>query len=175
MYWWPWSLVTQRLFSIVTTPKGREGHYSYPWIAPLTLNPYFIMLSVKQGGIKYHFLSLWYDSTWDWTWFPGPLANTTSYIWCNLHIKKIIIILYWWSFKLAKFGSNKYKNKISIEIRFVHFFFGIILYLIEILNFIYCEAFCNVLGNWSHQTKWATHTQVKCEEKKMSNGWMIKS
>ena len=25
------------------------------------------MLSVKQGGIKYHFLSLWYDSIWDRT------------------------------------------------------------------------------------------------------------
>ena len=25
------------------------------------------MLSVKQVGIKYHFLSLWYDSTSDWT------------------------------------------------------------------------------------------------------------
>ena len=25
------------------------------------------MLSVKQGGIKYRFLSLSYDSTWDWT------------------------------------------------------------------------------------------------------------
>ena len=25
------------------------------------------MLSVKQGGIKYHFLSLSYDSPWDWT------------------------------------------------------------------------------------------------------------
>ena len=25
------------------------------------------MLSVKQGSIKYHFLSLWYDSTKDWT------------------------------------------------------------------------------------------------------------
>ena len=25
------------------------------------------MLSVKQGGIKYHFLSLWYDSTGDLT------------------------------------------------------------------------------------------------------------
>ena len=25
------------------------------------------MLSVKLGGIKYHFLSLWYDSTSDWT------------------------------------------------------------------------------------------------------------
>ena len=30
------------------------------------------MLSVKQGGIKYHFLSLWYDSTWDWT----PVSRT---------------------------------------------------------------------------------------------------
>ena len=28
---------------------------------------YLIMLSAKQGGIKYHFLSLWYNSTWDWT------------------------------------------------------------------------------------------------------------
>ena len=27
----------------------------------------FVMLSVKQAGIKYHFLSLWYDSTWDRT------------------------------------------------------------------------------------------------------------
>ena len=25
------------------------------------------MLSVKQGGIKYHFESLWFDSTRDWT------------------------------------------------------------------------------------------------------------
>ena len=25
------------------------------------------MPSVKQGGIKYHFLSFWYGSTKDWT------------------------------------------------------------------------------------------------------------
>ena len=25
------------------------------------------MLSIKQGSIKYHFLSLWHDSIWDWT------------------------------------------------------------------------------------------------------------
>ena len=25
------------------------------------------MLSVKEGSIKYHFLSFWYDSTCDWT------------------------------------------------------------------------------------------------------------
>ena len=28
------------------------------------------MLSIKQGGIKYHFLK--YDSTWDWT----PVSQT---------------------------------------------------------------------------------------------------
>ena len=32
------------------------------------------MLSAKQGGIKYRFLSLWYNSTWDWTSVSGPLA-----------------------------------------------------------------------------------------------------
>ena len=39
--------------SIATTLKCRRGCYSFRWIAPLTLDPYLIMLSVKQGGIKY--------------------------------------------------------------------------------------------------------------------------
>ena len=43
----------------VTTPS--------PGLLHFTLDPYLIILSVKQSGIKYHFLSLWYDSTWDWT------------------------------------------------------------------------------------------------------------
>ena len=38
------------------------------------------MLSVKQVSIKYHFLSLWYDSIWDWTQVSRPLANTLSII-----------------------------------------------------------------------------------------------
>ena len=41
--------------SIATTPRCREGHYSIPWIAHFTLNTYLTLLSVKQGGIKYHF------------------------------------------------------------------------------------------------------------------------
>ena len=52
-------------FSIATTPRCRGGRYSFPWIAPLDST--LIMLSVEQDSIKYHFLSLWYDSTWDWT------------------------------------------------------------------------------------------------------------
>ena len=43
-------------FSIATTPSCRGGCYSFSWIVPLY--PYLIMLSVKQGSIKYHFLSL---------------------------------------------------------------------------------------------------------------------
>ena len=43
------------LFSIATAPRCRRGCYSCPWIAPLTLESYFIVLSVKQ----------FYDSTWD--------------------------------------------------------------------------------------------------------------
>ena len=53
--------------SIATSPRCKGGRYSFPWLLHFTLDPYLIMLSVKQGGIKYHFLSLWYDSTWDWT------------------------------------------------------------------------------------------------------------
>ena len=48
-------------FSLATTPRCMGGRYSFPWIA--SLYPFFIMLDVKQGSIKYHFLNLWYDST----------------------------------------------------------------------------------------------------------------
>ena len=54
-------------FSIATTPRCRGGRYSFPGLLYFTLDPYLIILSVKQGSIKYHFLSLWYDATWDWT------------------------------------------------------------------------------------------------------------
>ena len=50
-----------------------EGCSSFTEIAPHPWS-YLIMLSVKQGGIKYHFLSLWYDLTWDWT----PVSRTIS-------------------------------------------------------------------------------------------------
>ena len=37
------------------------------------------MLSVKQGGIKYHFLSLWYDSTWDWTQVSRAIGEDSNH------------------------------------------------------------------------------------------------
>ena len=54
-------------FSKATTSRGRRERYSFSWIIPLTLDLYLIIPSVKQGGIKCHFLSLWYDSTRDRT------------------------------------------------------------------------------------------------------------
>ena len=50
-------------FSIATTPMCRGGRYSFPGLLYFTLDPYLIMLSVKQGGIKYHFLEslVWLD------------------------------------------------------------------------------------------------------------------
>ena len=38
---------------------------TFPGLLFFTLDMYLIVLSIKRGGIKYHFLSLWYDSTWD--------------------------------------------------------------------------------------------------------------
>ena len=44
-----------------------EGATLFLGLLHFTLDPHLIVLSAKQGGIKYHFLSLRYDSTWDWT------------------------------------------------------------------------------------------------------------
>ena len=70
-----WFLPRPRIgmLSLVTVSPVITAFHSccLSWIVPLTLDP---MLRVKQGGIKYHFLSLWYDSTWDWT----PVFRTNS-------------------------------------------------------------------------------------------------
>ena len=39
-----------------------------------------MMLSVKQGSIKYHFLNIWYDSAWDWTQVSRAIGDQ-----CNHH------------------------------------------------------------------------------------------
>ena len=43
-------------FSIATTPRCRRSPFLR--LLHFTLDTYLIMLSVKQGGIKYHFLGL---------------------------------------------------------------------------------------------------------------------
>ena len=43
------------------------------------------MFSVKQRGIKYHFLSLWYDSPGDWTKVSGVIGEYSNH-YANLDI-----------------------------------------------------------------------------------------
>ena len=68
-------------FSIATTTRCKEGCNSIPWIAPHYpwSVPYNEMLSVKQGGIKYHFLSLWYNSTRDWTQVSRAIGEHSTH------------------------------------------------------------------------------------------------
>ena len=37
------------------------------------------MVSVKQGSIKYHFLSLWYNSTCDWTQVSRAIGKHSNH------------------------------------------------------------------------------------------------
>ena len=37
------------------------------------------MMSVKQGGIKYHFFSLWYDLTRDWTQVSRAISEHSNH------------------------------------------------------------------------------------------------
>ena len=46
----------------VSTFIGVPLHFDFK---QFLYDPYLIMLSVKQGGIRYYFLSLWYGLTWD--------------------------------------------------------------------------------------------------------------
>ena len=78
------------------------------------------MLSVKQGGIKYHFLSLWYDSTWDWTQVSRAIGepNQTELIitnngWYAIKPNQTELIINqshyrWFSFTLKRTGVNKF-------------------------------------------------------------------
>ena len=57
--WRPKLRVTRRLLSrLLLHQDVGEGATPFSGLLHFTLDPYLIMLSVKQGGIKYHFLSL---------------------------------------------------------------------------------------------------------------------
>ena len=48
------------------------------------------MLSVKQGDIKYHFLSLWHKSAWDWTPEKEWINDDWSIVHFYLHFSAVI-------------------------------------------------------------------------------------
>ena len=52
------------------------------------------MLSAKQGGIKCHFLSLWYDSNWDLTLVSWTIDEHWLMAWFNIVCVCVCIYIY---------------------------------------------------------------------------------
>ena len=55
-----------------TTPRCWQSTTTFLELYHFLLDPYYIIMTVKQSGIKYPVLSLWNDSTWD----LAPIART---------------------------------------------------------------------------------------------------
>ena len=66
----------------------------FPGLLHFTLDPYFIMLDVKPGYIKYHFFRLGCDSTWDWNLVPGPCVCVCTCIYIYIYTMYHIQCLY---------------------------------------------------------------------------------
>ena len=76
-----------------------QGATPFPRLLPFTFDPYLIMLSAKQGDIKYHFLSLWYDLTRDWTPVSCTIGKktvliqfsiSTDFVYPQLNVKTVL-------------------------------------------------------------------------------------
>ena len=67
--------------SIASTRDVGEGATPFPGLFHFTLDPYLIMLIVKQGSIKYHIFEslVWLHLEFE-PRSPGPLANTVCVI-----------------------------------------------------------------------------------------------
>ena len=66
-------------FLIATTTKVLGGTTPFPGLLYFILDPYLILVSVKKEGIKYYFLSLWYDLTRDWTQVSQAICKHSNH------------------------------------------------------------------------------------------------
>ena len=119
------------------------------------------MLSVKQGGIRYHFVSLWYDLTWDLTPSPGSLANINIYYIYTLHIFYIL-----------------YSLSLSLSL-YIYIYMMIFLYIyIYILKLnLRCLAGIKqqeALASTRTQRKWSTRILIETEPSPTLNGRPLK-
>ena len=59
--------------------QSREGGTPFTRLLHFTLDPYLIMLSIKQGSTKYDFFSLWYDWILEWTLVSRAIGEHFTY------------------------------------------------------------------------------------------------
>ena len=88
-------------FSIVIAPQCRGGYFSFPWIVALIFDPNLIILSVKEGGIKY----LFWIFIMTWPRIEAPLFRTIGE-YSNHYANEPVpywFILYWNQFNIVCF------------------------------------------------------------------------
>ena len=66
-------------FSIATILGVGNDSTPFPWLLHLPLITTFIMLSFKQGGNKYHFLTLSYNLTWNWSRISRAIGKHSNH------------------------------------------------------------------------------------------------
>ena len=93
--------VTRRLSLYKLLPRGvGEDDTPFPGLLHFTIDMYLILLNVKQGGIKYHFKSLWYDVTWDWTQVCRIIGEYST------HRANELVYIYIYIYKKQKLSSK---------------------------------------------------------------------
>ena len=109
------------LFSIATTPRCKGRHYYFLWIAPLTLDTYLMMVSVKQEDIKCH-IWVFGKTTWDWTPVSQAIVNTLTILPNNFKDKfiwlvgKTVAVGMNWEWLLVRDSSIFMKQYLSPDI-----------------------------------------------------------
>ena len=101
-----------------------KGGTAFPRLLHSTLDPYLIM----EGGIKYHLLSLWYDSTWDWTPVFRTIGEHSTHLANTCFLRKITFCVILgkrsrWTFenivlkhKMQKLNSLQTKNILYLQL-----------------------------------------------------------
>ena len=111
-----------------------------------TLDPYLIMLNVKQGNIKYNFCSLWYDSTRDWTPISQAIGKHANHYvnglaeiysaWKN--INTLMGVHLWYNFKQSSYVHHLWQHIFGISYRWLkNINISMEVYLLEKQNWYY--------------------------------------
>ena len=68
-----------------------------------------------QGGIKYHFFSLWYDSTWDWTSVSQTVGEHSTHLANYINSVLLLLLLLLLLFILLEFFTSVLADGFSLE------------------------------------------------------------
>ena len=139
--------VYEQLYAVIQHEVYGEGATPFSILLHFTLDTYLIMLSVKQGGIKYSFLNLWYDSTWDWTQVSRTIGEHLFVLFSMLQT----CFSYYFSLNYSSLFWFNFVKEFYFDIKSVVIVTGC-----RQIAFVLCNFTCLVVVHWiifnSHAT-----------------------